>query len=96
MNAYTYLHLHCTQKAVQVGAVATVPVVAGAALISALRGKPLGRAQATQLGSATFVAVSGLLTVATAYKVYSLDLEGVQERVCVRNTLRFVLALFRI
>lgn len=84
VNARLWLEAHCLQKSAQLGSVASLPVLAGAALAGRLgRTSPLNTAGAFRVLAASSSLIFVVLAAATSYKVVGLDLEGVQERVCV-------------
>ena len=80
-NAAAVLLAHCVQKSAQVGAVLGCVAAAAGAARARLKGVPLPPGRAPQLLAGGFALGTAALSAGCAYKISTLDKDGIDDRV---------------
>ena len=80
-DAAAILLAHCVQKSAQVGGVLGCVAAAAGAARARLRGVPLPPGRAPQLLAGGFALGTAALSAGSAYKISTLDKDGVDDRV---------------
>jgi len=80
-DAAALLLAHCVQKSAQVGGVLGCVAAAAASARARLKGAPLPPGRGPQLLAGGFALGTAALSAASAYKISTLDKEGIDDRV---------------